>query len=353
MTRRLASIDALRGVALLLMVIDHSFDWWLAEPYREAERLTEFLGSLAAPIFVALVGVGLALAVGKQQQRSVAFGQVLRTNVQRGLFFIAMAYVLNFVVFFVGNNWADVFALDVLHLIGLGIIGGVFLVWYLGAIPLLALSVAWAVFSALVGGDIVLPGWLGTWLNNQPGINYFPLLPWLAYVWLGLGIGKLALRVDGRVILNSGWLLLVAAGWLGLMLVAPNVGYRHPHLPFMCFSLSVMFLIWALLQRLDTAHKVTSRWLVGPLALMGQAAFMLYFFHHLVGHRFLYHLGLVTGRSWQGNYGALNPSQALVGLIGMVVLCYAVSAPWLKIRKNYQASKRQFDWATLHVRVTE
>ncbi len=343
MTKRLASIDALRGLALLLMIIDHCFDWWLAGEYRggSADRLTEFLGSLAAPIFIALVGVGLALSVSRSCQRGRSFEEVVIPFVQRGLFFIFLGYVLNFVIFFTGNNWADVFAVDVLHLIGLGIMTGVFVAWWLPWWAALLLAALWAVLSAQFGGTFTLPPVLGAWVNAETGTGYFPMLPWLAYVWFGIGAGKICLRPnkagDGSPLLNSGWLLLAGLGFGALMMVVPNIGFRHPHLGFICLSLAVMFLLWAVLQRLDTLTILTSRVLVAPLALLGQVAFMLYFFHHLIGYRLLYHLGIVTGRSWFGHYGALDPTQALVGTLIVIILCYLVAGPWLRVRASVQA----------------
>jgi uncharacterized membrane protein len=339
---RLNSIDALRGVALLLMIIDHAFDWWLAEAYRagQAEAVSTFLGTLAAPIFVTLVGVSLAISVERQRGRGTPAQQILYYNLRRGLFFIGMGYVVNFLVFFTGSNWEDVLALDVLHLIGLGIMTGGTLALIAGPIPLLVVAVVWAVGSSLYGGTIVLPGWIGTWANNNPGTNYFPALPWLAYVWFGIGVGKLAKRLnksDNLLTLNSGWLLLIALGWFVLLLVVPNVGYRYPRLNSVCFTLGVLFVLWALLQRLDTLSAVTQRLIVLPLALFGQTAFMLYFFHHLIAHRLLYHLGLVTGRAWHGQYGTLNPTQALIGLIILIVLCYVAARAWLPVREQIQA----------------
>lgn len=345
MSKRLASIDALRGIALLLMVVDHSFDWWLAATWRGgfADQFTEFLGTLAAPIFVVLVGVGMTIAVARQQQRGVPNRQIIAQNVRRGLLFMVMAWAMNFIIFFVGDNWADVLALDVLHLIGLGIVIGVFLALYTGPVLALVLSLLWLAGSALLGGDIQLSGWagVGTWLNAQPGINYFPLIPWLAYVGLGVASGKLAQRLnrerDGLPALNSGWLALVAAGLFVLFIITPNIGYRHPRLGFVAFSLSIMFALWAVLQRLSSLPWWLARWPVMRLALLGQVAFMLYFFHHLIGYRLLYHLGIVTGRSWFGHFGALNPTQAVLGLLILVVLCYAVAGPWLRVRAEVQA----------------
>jgi len=330
-SKRLISIDALRGTALLFMVIDHSFDWWLAEAYRggTADHLTEFIGTLAAPIFVALVGVGVALstgrAKGKQGNRTI-----LWRAFRRGLFFILLGYALNLIVFFTGSNWQDMFAVDVLHLIGAN--------WA----ACLALAVVWLVGGALLGGQFVLPAEIGAWVNGLSGVGYFPVLPWLAFIWFGLGIGKLLLvagkrrGLDGPFV-RSDWLAVAGLILFALFLFVPNEGFRHPRLAFTCLSLAVMFGLWAGFQRLATISSITQRFIVAPMAVIGQVAFMLYVLHHLLGYRLMMALGLVTGRSWQGHNGALNPEQALALLAVLLVVCWVAAYGWLHVRRTVQA----------------
>jgi uncharacterized membrane protein len=56
--KRLFCVDALRGIGLLLMVQDHAYDWWMNAAAQATfwSRFTEFLGPLAAPIFLMMVG---------------------------------------------------------------------------------------------------------------------------------------------------------------------------------------------------------------------------------------------------------------------------------------------------------
>ncbi|MFN8378616.1 MAG: heparan-alpha-glucosaminide N-acetyltransferase domain-containing protein [Anaerolineae bacterium] len=339
---RLVSIDALRGMALLFMVIDHSFDWWLAEAYRGgmADQLTEFIGTLAAPIFVSLVGVGVAISVGRAKVRQPN-GAILWRGFRRGMFFILLGYGLNFIVFFAGSNWNDVFAVDVLHLIGLGVFLGTLVAQFASWWACMALAVIWMVGSALFGGQLVLPPALGAWVNGLSSTGYFPVLPWLAFIWFGLGTGKLILlagmrrAMDGPYV-RSDWLALVGAGFFALFLIVPNGGFRHPRLAFVCLSLAILFLLWAGFQRLATVSCLTRRFIVAPMAVIGQVAFMLYVLHHLLGYRLMMAAGLVTGRSWQGQYGALTPEQCLILLFLLLAVCWTGAYGWIRIRHDVQ-----------------
>ena len=342
-SKRLISIDALRGMALLFMVIDHSFDWWLAEAYRggTADHLTEFIGTLAAPIFVALVGVGVALSTGRAKGKTPN-GTIIWRAFRRGVFFILLGYALSFTVFFTGSNWDDVFAVDVLQLIGAGIFLGTLVSLAASWIACLALAAVWLVGGALLGGQFVLPAGIGAWVNGMSGVGYFPILPWLAFIWFGLGIGKLLLLagkrrgLDGPFV-RSDWLAVAGLILFALFLFVPNEGFRHPRLAFTCLALAVMFVVWAGFQRLATVSAVTRRFIVAPMAVIGQVAFMLYVLHHLLGYRLMMTAGLVTGRSWQGHNGALNPEQALALLTILVIVCWAAAYGWLRIRRTVQA----------------
>jgi uncharacterized membrane protein len=68
--KRLFYLDALRGIAILLMVVDHAYNWWLDEAGHATYLaiFTKFLGMLAAPIFLFLVGIGLAMSVSRAKQ---------------------------------------------------------------------------------------------------------------------------------------------------------------------------------------------------------------------------------------------------------------------------------------------
>ena len=50
MKERQVYLDALRGIAILLMVVDHAYDWWLTEAGRATlvGRLHGPLGAMAA-----------------------------------------------------------------------------------------------------------------------------------------------------------------------------------------------------------------------------------------------------------------------------------------------------------------
>lgn len=263
---------------------------------------------------------------------------------RRGLWIIALGYALNAILFFQGNNWRDLFAVDVLHTIGLGMIASIPVAYFLSTPLAFGLAIAWFALS-VNGGQLAFPDVLGGWINGTDGIGYFPILPWLGYIWVGVGVGKLMWRSVQAERDYAKWLLLVGAVALLLVFVVPNVGYRHPRLPFTGLSIAVVCLLWAGLVRLE-AISMLGPLLLRPFALMGRASLMLYVFHHLTGYRLPVLLGWVTPRvTLEANgtfdmvsaYGGLSAQEAVITLAVMIGLCLAAAAYWPVLRQSLQA----------------
>lgn len=326
--KRLVYLDALRGVAILLMVIDHAYDWWLNEASQVTRLagITEFLGTLSAPLFLYLAGVGLALSAQRSAQAQRPRRAVVYRLLRRGGELVLWGYGLNLLIFFAGGNVADLFAVDILQTIGVCI-------WF--AIPLLWASewvaAAAALFVVILGqtaGQWELPSWVAAYLTGTKGIGYFPVALWLPYCYVGLAAGKRIGRGSRPMITIS------VAGLLALLatpLMNATWGYRHPRPLFLLFSLAVTFWSTAALW-LWTEHLGRIGSIMRSLRDMGATSLMLYVFHHLVGYRVFWLLGWVRGRSSRGEYGVFDPVGATACLVGLLGLMALAAPLWLRWR---------------------
>src|SRR5206468_1256251 len=71
--KRLAHLDWLRGLAVLIMILWHSMDAWTAPSARRdpAFNAIAFIGGWAAPLFLFLAGVALPLASEARRGQAV------------------------------------------------------------------------------------------------------------------------------------------------------------------------------------------------------------------------------------------------------------------------------------------
>jgi uncharacterized membrane protein len=93
---RLAFLDAHRGLAVLLMIAMHSADGWLRPELKHGPGwdLIRSFGGLAAPAFLLLSGVSMALSWGYAPNGRAKGAPIERKSLARGLQLIVLGYAL-------------------------------------------------------------------------------------------------------------------------------------------------------------------------------------------------------------------------------------------------------------------
>ena len=228
---RLAGIDAARGLALLGMMATHVLPTFESNAQLTPTWAGLLFSGRASALFAVLAGVGLALSTGKQQPlEGSALSAARRGIACRALVVGAVGLSLgglevNIAIILV--HYAVLF-LCILPFIGLGVkrllglaAGWVlaspvmaFLLrpWLLAATPPLQLghNPGWDDFSrsASLLGDLFLTG-------------YYPVFQWIAYLLIGLAIGRLALTTAALpvLLLAGGTVLAVLAKWFSIVMM--------------------------------------------------------------------------------------------------------------------------------------
>ncbi|WP_221392997.1 DUF1624 domain-containing protein [Dyadobacter sp. NIV53] len=201
---RLTSIDALRGLIIILMALDHVRDFWSGTPFRPDDIaqttvplfLTRWVTHFCAPTFIFLTGISAFLYQNKQPDRK----SVSTFLLTRGLWMIFLELAV------VGFSWQfnyNLLFLQVIWVIGWSMICLAGLIWlprwFLISFSILVIAghqllvyIEPEKVSADTLGWIFMhrPAMFLTIGNGLPPLfAVYPLLPWVAVMVAGYLIG--------------------------------------------------------------------------------------------------------------------------------------------------------------------
>ena len=199
--QRLWEIDALRGIAIVMMVSYHIyFDIYFLKIFDVPFFSAWYIGAL----FLFLVGVSLTLSYSRVYKK-YSFRQLLTKYAKRGVMVFSLGLLITGVTWLIIPQWFIIFG--ILHCIGLCIILG-FLVIHGKTINIvLGLTVImvglWLYTMARWGFSWLF--WLGFVPNEYQTLDYFPLLPWFGVVLLGIAVGNILYAQGKRQFLLPDW----------------------------------------------------------------------------------------------------------------------------------------------------
>ncbi|MEE1923793.1 heparan-alpha-glucosaminide N-acetyltransferase domain-containing protein [Pseudomonas sp. 148P] len=371
---RLHSIDALRGLVILFMLLDHVRETFylhmqVSDPMDVAQTdpalfFSRTLAHLCAPVFILLTGLSAFLYGEKHEGRAAVSSFLFK----RGLFLVVLEFTL------VNFAWTfqlppSVIYLQVIWAIGLSMLALAGLIWLPRAL-LVGLGVV------LVAGHNLLDGlhfplesalhvpWAVLhdrgWIEVSEGLRLrtsYPLLPWIGVIALGYGIGPWFARGS-----DAGQrrrrLLLTAGSLLGLFFVLRllngygekpwisgdtalqtlmsffNITKYPPSLLFLALTLGLGLLLLVRFERGNDGRVV--RW----LAVFG-AAPMFFYLLHLYVLKLLYLLAVAL---WGANHGQYFGFDS-VGAVWLVAVLLALGL-YLPVRwfARLKARRRDIVW---------
>ena len=374
---RIEGIDALRGLVIVLMVLDHVRDFFhrtafTADPLALGEAgdpalfMTRWVTHLCAPTFVLLAGVSVWL----QQANGKSRPDLTRFLLTRGVWLIVLELTL--------VGWAFNFG------------GGAFLqvIWAIGASMLVLAALVWLPRAAVLAlGVLIVVGHQALAPVDPPDLGAagpfwnlsmefgpapfgafvaYPFAPWLGIMLTGYGLGGL-FSLTGPARTRA--VLLVAAGllaafavlravngygdprpwavqsdglWTGLSFI--NVAKYPPSLDYVLVSLGVSLALLPVLERLWRPARAV-------LLTFGRTPLFTYMLHVWLAHALALAVGVMMGVPASAFFNMLgDPSRLLAagwgfGLAGVygfwlltLVLLYPLSR-WFEGVK-----RRRRDW---------
>ena len=313
-TPRLASIDLLRGLVMVVMALDHTRDYFSGATFDPTDLaktdglwfLTRWITHFCAPVFVLLTGTGAYLSLTKG---SMNRGELSIFLLKRGLWlvFLEVAVVSPL-------GWA--FRLDwtfnrlqVIWVIGISMMVLGALIQMVPAKSIGALGLALIAAHNLFDGNRA--AWLGDWwkllhefylFRPIPGkvfASLYPLVPWVGVMALGYGIGSVFLYPAEK---QHKWLIRAGTAAIALFLLLRltniygdprpwtpqnsglltalsllNVNKYPPSLLYLCMTLgpAALFLAWS---------AKLPEFLSSPLVTLGRVPLFYYLIHLPVIH---------------------------------------------------------------------
>jgi uncharacterized membrane protein len=284
--RRFPHVDWLRGLAVVIMIEAHTIDAWTVtdEAVRGTAfyKVLQFIAGWAAPLFLFLAGVSVALAAAAHLKKGKSVAEASWLVQKRGWQVLGLALLFRLQSFLLSptSTAESLLKVDILNVMGVAMVLAAWC-WARGTSNRardlwLLIPAALCLFLAQFA-----PAW--SWLEPlgrlQEYIRFteehrnFSLLPWGGFVFVGAWLGRQLLAerdaAEERsfyVRLGSASAALAAAAFLGQFLptFTPHSTYWH--------SSTMLCLGWLWMRR-----PRADRW--SPMVLFGKTSLFVYWVH--------------------------------------------------------------------------
>lgn len=202
---RLDSVDLLRGLVMVIMVLDHVRDFFHGTSQRISPEdlsktdaalfFTRWITHFCAPVFVFLAGVGISFSsLSREGNRAVS-----RFLITRGLWLIFLELtVMNFSFSF--RVPYDILLLQVIWAIGWSMIAMAALIWLPRRILAIFAVAMILLHNTTDGLQIASPIWsflhvmTFTKIGDMPLLLAYPLIPWVGVMAAGFCLGDVIRR---------------------------------------------------------------------------------------------------------------------------------------------------------------
>ena len=385
-SRRIESIDLLRGIVMIIMALDHARDYFNGSAYlfdptdlRQTSVplfFTRWITHFCAPIFMLLSGVAACLYGMKNGRKALSFFLLTRGIwlILVEMFIVTVGWTFNthFTIYILQVIWA--FGVSMIVLSGLV---------YAGRGWLLAVALI------LIGGHDLLdgvhvagnggPAFAWAFLHEQRPFSFgpffifvgYPILPWIGLIALGYWLGNLYAPEQDPLVRRK---MLRRLGWAaigGFILLRAIDGYGDPsawsaqhNLVFTALSFlnvskyppSLLYMLMTIgpaLLFLSVAEKPLNA-LTRPIAVFGRVPMFYYLVHIYVLHGLAVIAAVLSGHpasdmTFLTTWVTANPQLKGYGFglgvvyavwIGVIVLLYPLCKWFDGYKRSHQAKQK-------------
>lgn len=195
---RLYFVDAMRAWAILMMLQGHFVDGLLDNAYRDNSNLAfsvwQYFRGITAPVFFTVSGFIFTYLLVRGDQQGFENPRV-KKGIKRGLQLLLFGYILRLNLFGLlkGEIYSTFYLVDVLHCIGLSILGIIGIYLFSSTkkkfvLPLILFSTTIVLFvlepQYKFMDFIYLPDMLANYFTKANG-SVFTIFPWFGYATFG------------------------------------------------------------------------------------------------------------------------------------------------------------------------
>jgi uncharacterized membrane protein len=342
--KRFPFLDWMRGLAVVIMIQCHVFNSFAAQGVRDGGPyvLSQFIGGMAAPLFLFMTGMTLAFQMESQDRKQNAAVQRWIAALRRAGYVWGIAYLFrltNCLASIPHTDWHEFTKVDILNCMGFSMAafsgaaaleGRVRARWV--ALGALAIAAASPLVANIEWGN--MPALIQEYLAPGHGRGRFAFFPNAAYVGFGLAAGTVVRHtVAERFERLMQWSFL-----LGLMLVIAaqyfsNIPYSvygksnfwtdSPTLILIRTGIALLVLAGCYLW---TQYVAASGW--SWMQVLGRNSLMVYWVHVM----------LVYGNIVRPLKQNLGIPQTALATVAVTALMVGMSEAWLrrKARKAQQ-----------------
>jgi uncharacterized membrane protein len=335
----------MRGLAVVIMIQSHTFHSLVRSDLRQGDAylLSQFVGGMAAPLFLFMAGMTLAFQMDRLSSRGGTRSRRCLAALRRGAFVLGLAYLFRSGSLTRGiwgtPDWAEFTKVDILNCMGVAMMAfAAAAVWGpRGRIRFalaggLAIAMAAPVVSNLNWANT--PALLRDYLVPRSGTGHFPFFPCASYIGFGLAAGTIVKQTgEERFERLMQWSVLIGFGLIWGALYFANLPYSiYTRSDFWVNSPALILIRVGVCLLLVVAAYLWTERFAGPgwswMRCLGMNSLMVYWVHVQLVYSDLFKLKQ-----------ALNIPQTIAATLVVIALMLALSEAWLRW-KGWRAGVR-------------
>ncbi len=336
-SKRIASVDWMRGFVMILMVLDHvsmaynkahlakdsAANYIIGTPLPAFEFFTRWVSHLCAPVFVFLAGTALAISVERKIAKGADSKGIDKDILIRGAFIALLDPTIT-------SLFQAKFTFQVLYAIGISMM---FMALFrrFSTTTLLLIALGWILGGEFVttlfwgeqqGYDSIIAALtVGKYSSPSLSISY-AVIPWLAMMILGWIFGRFILSYnEGKTKISPDSLLFILGiislvafavirymnGYGNMLLMREDLSWQQwlhvskypPSASFTFLELGLMSIILAFMMNIEKVIGVRNN---GIFLVFGQTAMIFYLVHRIILMGSATYLGLKGFSDLQTTY---------------------------------------------------